>query len=84
MLQYYYYEYMLYILYSILFTYLLTNQSDFLNQIEMSKIRLLYFNAIDLILLIPETIKVGKESCGGCLGRRFSFLSFLVGERTKI
>lgn len=77
-------ERMKFILYGVLYYYLLKNQQTFLNQISMGDIRLLYCNSIDLLLLVPETIKVDKESCCNCLGRTFDWFSCLRGDRVKI
>jgi len=77
-------ERMKYIIYCILFAYMLKYQPQTLNSIPSGELRLLYSNSIDLVLLLPETIKINKESCSSCLGRNFSLFKWLAGGRIYI
>ena len=56
-----------YLIYCVLFSYLIKNQSQIINTLSLGELRLLFCNAIDLILLVPETIKIGKEGLCSCL-----------------
>jgi len=60
---------MKYILYSVLYSYLIKNQANFINMEGIAKIRMSFFNSIELMLIIPQTIKVNKQSCISCIGR---------------
>ena len=56
-----------YVIYACLYFYLIKYQVDFCNKTDMGKIRLLYCNSFELISLVPETIKVQKQSCLSCI-----------------
>ncbi len=66
-----------FLLYSILYSYLSKNQKNLLNATPLGDLRLLFCNSIELILLIPQTIKISKENC--CL-----FSCFNGNNRIKI
>ena len=73
-----------FIIYAIIFNYLFKNQPQILNNIPRGDIRLVYSNCIDLVMIIPQTLKIGKEGCCNFLGRKISWLSCIRGDRIKI
>jgi hypothetical protein len=66
-----------YILWGLLYSFLLKNHTDKLNLLGVSEIRILYINTAELLLLIPQSIKIQKENWGSCLGRSISFFKCL-------
>jgi hypothetical protein len=52
-----------FVIYSVLYNFLIKNKIELLCSIEMQKLRMLYFNAWDLIKIIPESVKVLKNEC---------------------
>lgn len=60
---------MKYVIYAVLYSYLINNQHDFVNLEGITKIRISYFNSIELALLVPQTMKIAKETCLSCIGR---------------
>lgn len=69
---------MKFLIYAVLYKYFLEYQTDKLNNIPMVDFRMMYLNAIDLVLLVPETIKIEKEDCLNCLGRSINWLGCLA------
>lgn len=51
------------ILYGVLYGVLLQCGKSILEKIEVSKLRLIYFNSLQLILMCPDKIKFSKDSC---------------------
>lgn len=72
-----------YLYYSILYAYLRRNKPNLLNNINIGDFRMLYVNAMDLILIPIETVTISKEDCSNCLARSFSFFKWLE-NKTKI
>jgi hypothetical protein len=73
---------MKFIIYGVLYAYLLKNNVDLLNSLNLGDFRALYLNAVELILLIPQSVKVLQEDCMNCMGRVFG-INCLV-TKTKI
>ena len=44
-------------------------------QIEIEKFRTLYFDCIELVLMIPETVKIARKSCLTCIGSSVKLFS---------
>jgi hypothetical protein len=70
-------ERMRYVLYCILLSALLKYYPSVLKTIELEHLRNAYKECIDLVLLIPETIKVSKKSCLTCIGQSVKIFKFL-------
>lgn len=75
---------MKYVLYCVLLSVLLQFYPTVLKQIEIELLRNLYISCIDLVLLIPETVKVHKKSCLTCLGSTVKILSFVNKNKILI
>ena len=58
---------MRFVLYAVLFDYLLKNQANLINKLPIGQLRLLYCNAMDLVLMQPEFIKIAKKSVLSCI-----------------
>jgi len=72
-----------YIIYAVLINYLFNNQINFINTVSMDKIRITYFNCVELMIVMPNTIKISKEGCCSCIGRAVGS-DWLVGEKILI
>lgn len=72
-----------YILWGVIYYYFTKFQIEKLNLYDLSSLRIMYLNCAELVLLVPETIKINKESFSSCLGRYFSFLKCL-DKKNKI
>ena len=65
-----------YVVYSVLYNYLLKNQLDFLNHLDIGNFRLLFCNAWDLVSIDIKKVLVEKVNCDFCCG--------LFGSKKKI
>ena len=58
---------MKYITYACLYYYMIKHKTNWFNEQDHGKIRILFCNSWDLVSLIPETVKIAKTSCISCL-----------------
>jgi len=72
-----------YILWGVIYFYFNKFQIEKLNLYDLSALRIMYLNCAELVLLVPETIKIKKESCCSCIGRSVGFLKWL-DDKNKI
>lgn len=70
-------------IYGLLYSYILKNNSDVLNKLEIHKLRILYFNTIQVLLVQPKTIEIAKEGLLSAIGRCIG-IDWLVGKRILI
>lgn len=70
-----------YLMYPVLYAHLYKNNTDLLNSINISDFRILYINAMDLLLIPVQSIKIDKVNCLNCIGRTFKFLSWLESKK---
>jgi hypothetical protein len=75
---------MKYIIYAVLYAYMLKYQVEWINKQNIGDIRILYSNSWELIQIIPETVKIAKIDCLGCIGKRCKWFSFLSGGKIAI
>lgn len=66
-----------FVIYSVLISALLKFHPNLLKTIEIDTLRNIYVNTIDLVLLVPETVKITKRGCLTCLGNSVKVLNFL-------
>jgi len=72
---------MKFLLYPIIYSNLYKNHLDVLNNMNISDFRLLYSNAMDLLLIPVESIEIVKEDFVNCCGRSFKWLSWLENKK---
>lgn len=68
---------MKFVIYCALLSCLLKYYPSVLKSIDIETLRRIYKDCIELVLLIPETIKITKKSCVTCIGGTFKVFSFL-------
>ena len=73
-------ERMQYIIYGVIYASLLKNNNDIINNIDPSDFRLIYSNAMELILLPSEKLRMEKQDCINCISRTFKWLSWLENK----
>ena len=68
---------MKYIIYCLLISVLLKEYPKILEKVEIGTLRDLYDSVFEIVLIIPQTVKIAKSGCLTCLGktRVFSFLN---------
>ena len=71
------------IIYCILYNYIVKYENDSLNKIEINKMRILYFNTINVLLLKPDIIKIQKEGWISSIGRCLK-IAWLIGNKILI
>lgn len=70
-------ERMKFVIYCVLLSCLLKSYPAVLKSIDIDTLRSIYKDCVDLVLLLPETIKISKKTCGTCIGGTFKLFSFL-------
>ena len=73
-----------YVIYCILLSALLKYYPNVLKTIEIEHLKNAYKECIDLVLLIPETIKVSKKSCLTCIGQSIKLFKFLNKDKVIV
>jgi hypothetical protein len=70
-------ERMKYVLYCLLISVLLKFYPTLLKNVEIAILRHLYDEVFDLVMIVPQTVVIAKQSCVSCIGkfRAFSFLN---------
>jgi len=68
-------ERMRFVLYGVLISALYEFYPSTLKTVQIETLRNLYKNSIDLVLILPQTVKIAKKSCVSCLAGKFNFLS---------
>jgi hypothetical protein len=69
-------ERMKYVLYCLLISILLKFYPSILKNVEIVILRNLYDEVFDLVMIIPQTVTIAKQSCVSCIGK-IRVLSFL-------
>lgn len=77
-------ERMKYIVYCLLISVLLKFYPTILQKVEINTLRNLYNDVYDIVMIIPETIKISKKSCLTCIGSSFKLFSFLNKDKILI
>lgn len=73
-----------YILYCALISSLYKFYPNLLKTVEIDLIRTLFCDVFDLLMIIPETVKITKASCLTCVGKSFKLFSFLNKDKLLI
>jgi len=68
-------ERMKFVIYCFLISALYEFYPSTLKTVQIETLRNLYKNSIDLVLILPQTVKIAKKSCVSCLAGKFNFLS---------
>lgn len=68
---------MKFVLYCVMISSLRKYYPTVLKTIDVELLRSIYKSCIELVLLVPQTIKVNKKSCLTCIGSSFKIFSFL-------
>lgn len=75
---------MKYVLYSVIYQYMLKQQTQWLNSSDIGNIRLLFCNVFDLLMIKSETLQMAKAGCFFCIAKSIPILSNLVSNKLKI
>lgn len=70
-----------FLLYPVIYAELYKNHLDIVNKMDESEFRILYSNAMDLVLIPVESVKIVKESCINCMSRKIKWFSWLENKK---
>jgi hypothetical protein len=70
-----------FLLYPVIYAELYKNHLDIVNKMDESEFRILYSNAMDLVLIPVESVKIVKESCTNCMSRKIKWFSWLENKK---
>ena len=66
-----------YVLYCALLCVLFKNHPNILAKVEINRLRTLYLECYELVVLIPNTVKIAKQGCISCIGSSFKLFNRL-------
>lgn len=69
-----------YIYYAIIFASLIRNNVELMNKINRTDFRLIFSNAMELIMMPSQKLRLEKEDCINCVARTFKWLSWLENK----
>ena len=70
-----------FLLYPVIFAQLYKYHIDIVNKMNITDFRVLYSNAMDLVLIPVESVRIAKESCSNCLARKFDLFKCLENKK---
>jgi len=71
---------MQYVLYGILYSTLIKNHIDVMNNINITDFRLLFSNSMDLLMMSSNNLRMEKENCINCISRSIKWLNWLENK----
>lgn len=71
---------MQYVLYGILYSVLIKNHIDIMNNINITDFRLMFSNSMDLLMMPSNKLKMEKENCINCMSRSIRWLNWLENK----
>lgn len=70
-----------FLLYPVIYATLYKNHGSIMKEMNITNFRVLYSNAMDLVLIPIESVEIVKETCANCLARKYSFFSWFESKK---